>query len=314
MTITTIKKQTKLKKLRTPNQKRLRIIVTGAVQGVGFRPFIYRLATELELFGWVKNSTQGVLIEVEGEHLKLEDFLYRIEREKPPRASIQSLESVYLDAAGYQDFQILESKLIGEKSAFVLPDIATCPECLSDIFNPLNRRFRYPFTNCTHCGPRFSIIRALPYDRERTSMAGFKMCQDCAREYRDPKNRRFHAEPNACPVCGPHLELWNPEGKVLAAHDRALFETVAAICDGKVVAIKGLGGFHLMADARNGKIIQRLRTRKHREEKPFAVMFPNLESVKECCDISKTEERLLTSVESPIVILHQKSGVSELLA
>ncbi len=189
--------------------------IRGAVQGVGFRPFIYRLATELELKGWVNNTARGVFVEVEGAREKLNQFLLRVEREKPAISFIQSLESSFADPVGYTEFEIRKSDG-GEKTALVMPDIATCPECLREILDPQNRRFGYPFTNCTNCGPRYTIIESLPYDRPRTTMKKFTMCAECAREYGDPTNRRFHAQPNACPECGPQLELWSMEGAVLA--------------------------------------------------------------------------------------------------
>ena len=290
---------------------RLKLTVHGAVQGVGFRPFVFRLATELGLAGWVNNSPQGVFIEVEGPRAALEKFLLRLEIEKPPRSFIQSLEASWLDSVGYAAFDIRPSEIGGNKTALVLPDIATCPDCLREIFDPKNRRHRYPFTNCTNCGPRFSIIESLPYDRVNTSMKAFTMCPQCQAEYDDPRDRRFHAQPNACPVCGPRLELWpgsrvceNAEGP--RSHERgydALLAAVQAIREGKIVAVKGLGGFHLMADARNDKTVQLLRERKQREEKPFALMFPSLESIKAECEVSPLEERLLHSPEAPIVLL-----------
>ena len=194
---------------------RLKITVRGAVQGVGFRPFIYRLATGAGLTGWVNNSPQGVFIEVEGPRAALETFLLRLEAEKPPRSSIQSLEASWLDPVGYAGFEIRQSEAGGAKTALVLPDIATCPDCLAEIFDPHNRRYGYPFTNCTNCGPRFSIIESLPYDRANTSMKRFAMCPQCQAEYDDPLDRRFHAQPNACPVCGPQLELWDRNRKAL---------------------------------------------------------------------------------------------------
>jgi hydrogenase maturation protein HypF len=292
---------------------RLKLTVRGAVQGVGFRPFVFRLATELVLAGWVNNSPQGVFIEVEGSRAALEKFLLRLEAEKPPCSFIQSLETSWLDAIGYTGFEIRPSEIGGNKTALVLPDIATCPDCLREIFDPKNRRHRYPFTNCTNCGPRFSIIESLPYDRANTSMKAFTMCPQCQTEYDDPRDRRFHAQPNACPVCGPQLELW-PSSRVCEnaesphSHERgydALLAAAQAIRDGKIVAVKGLGGFHLMADARNDKAVQLLRERKQREEKPFALMFPSLESVKAECEVSPLEERLLRSPEAPIVLLRR---------
>ena len=262
---------------QTSVMKRLRISIRGAVQGVGFRPFIYRLATEMNLPGWVLNSPQGVFIEVEGEKQTLDTFLLRIEKEKPPRSFIQSLEFSVLDPIGFTKFEIQQSDETGEKVALILPDIATCPDCLCEIFDLTNRRYLYPFTNCTNCGPRFTIIEALPYDRPNTSMKKFEMCDDCRREYENPLDRRFHAQPNACPRCGPHLELWDEVGGVLSTHHDSLLKAADAIRQGKIVAVKGLGGFHLIADARNEESVVRLRERKHREEKPLALMYPSLE-------------------------------------
>ena len=297
----------------TSQRARLKLAVRGAVQGVGFRPFVHRLATELGLNGWVNNSPQGVFIEAEGPRAELEKFLLRLETEKPPRSFIQSLEASWLDSAGYTAFEIRPSETGGNKTALVLPDIATCPDCLREIFDPKNRRHFYPFTNCTNCGPRFSIIESLPYDRANTSMKAFTMCPQCRAEYDDPHDRRFHAQPNACPVCGPRLELW--EGSRVCenaesprSHERgygALLAAAHAIGRGQIVAVKGLGGFHLMADARNDKTVQLLRERKQREEKPFALMFPLLESIKAECEVSPLEERLLRSPESPIVLLRR---------
>jgi hydrogenase maturation protein HypF len=286
-------------------EARLRIAIRGAVQGVGFRPFVHRLATKLELTGWVNNSSQGVTIEVEGQRDTLEKFLLSLEPEKPPRSSIQSIESSWLEPVGHSDFTIRPSESTGAKTALVLPDIATCADCLREIFDPSNRRYRYPFTNCTNCGPRFSIIERLPYDRPNTSLKRFAMCAACQTEYDDPTNRRFHAQPNACPVCGPHLALWNPSGEVICNNDDALFAAVEAVRSGQIVALKGIGGFHLITDARNEKAVWLLRQRKHREEKPLALMFPSLESVKGACDVSALEERLLLSPEAPIVLLRR---------
>jgi hydrogenase maturation protein HypF len=273
------------------------------VQGVGFRPFVYRLATGLGLKGWVGNSAQGVELEVEGDRRELESFLLRIEEEKPPRSFIQSLETFWLDANGYVGFQIRTSKVTGRKEALVLPDIATCPDCLREILDPLNRRFRYPFTNCTNCGPRFSIIEGLPYDRPNTSMKAFKMCAECQAEYENPSDRRFHAQPNACAACGPHLEMWDGSGTMIARDYDAVLFVADAITRGQIVAVKGIGGFHLMADARNEEAVQQLRQRKHREEKPLALMFPSLESTMTACEVSPVEARLLRSAEAPIVLL-----------
>ncbi len=288
--------------------QRLRVRIRGAVQGVGFRPFVYRLARELGLAGWVINSSAGVVIEVEGPPATLERFLLRVVRDCPPRAIVQGTESAYFDPVGFRAFEIRESAG-GEKTALVLPDIATCPSCLEDLRDPANRRHRYPFTNCTNCGPRFSIVEALPYDRPNTTMAGFPMCEACRREYEDPGDRRFHAQPNACPVCGPRLELWDADGRALAAGDEALRAAEARVAAGGIVAVKGLGGFHLVVDARDDAAVRRLRLVKAREERPFAVMAPTLESAGRLCEVDERERRLLTSPESPIVLLRARTGL-----
>jgi len=286
--------------------QRLRLVIRGAVQGVGFRPFVYRLATELGLRSWVLNSVQGVFIELEGEPPTLQRFVKRLYVEKPPRASIQSMEQSVLEPVGYTGFEIRHSEHTGEKTTLILPDLATCPDCLREIFDPTNRRYRYPFTNCTNCGPRYSIIEPLPYDRPNTTMKAFNMCARCREEYENPLDRRFHAQPNACPECGPHLELWDEQGGVLAQHDTALRRAAEAIREGHIVAIKGLGGFHLVADARNEQAVSTLRERKRREEKPFALMYPSLHLVRVHCRVNEAEERVLVSPESPIVLLRRE--------
>ncbi len=289
--------------------QRVRIVIRGAVQGVGFRPFVYRLASETGLAGWVLNSTGGVFIEAEGKRPQLEEFVLRLTDERPPRAVIQSLEFSYLDVVGYSGFEIRPSDPEGDRSALVLPDIATCGDCLREIFDPRDRRYRYPFTNCTNCGPRYSIVESLPYDRGNTSMRSFRMCPACAREYDDPLDRRFHAQPNACAECGPQVELWDRKGRrISAAHD-AIWEAAQRIVAGEVVAVKGLGGFHLLADARSERAVLRLRERKRRGEKPFAVMYPSLDMVRQDCEVGRLEHRLLLSPESPIVLLQRATGV-----
>ena len=293
-------------------RERLRLAIRGAVQGVGFRPFVYRLAREMGVDGFVLNSTLGVTIEVEGDRAALDLFRDRIATQRPPRAIIQSLEASWLDAIGLAGFEIRASLREGAASALVLPDIAICDDCRADILDPGNRRYRYPFTNCTNCGPRFSIIEALPYDRAHTSMRRFVMCAACAREYRDPADRRFHAQPNACPECGPHLALWNARGHAIGTGDVALRAAAAAIASGYIVAVKGLGGFHLMADALNDEVVRRLRERKHRDAKPFALMFPGLDALHGHCVVSPEEARLLRSPESPIVLLSRRPGPDRL--
>ena len=294
--------------------ERAKVIVRGAVQGVGFRPFVYRLAGELGLNGWVLNSTRGVFVEVEGEGETVRRFLLRLEKEKPPRAIIHSLEFAILDPAGYKGFEIRYSDESGAKSVLILPDIATCPDCLRETFDPRDRRYRYPFTNCTNCGPRFSIIEALPYDRPNTSMKKFAMCPQCDREYHDPADRRFHAQPNACPLCGPQLEFWDAAGHVLSRGDQALMQAADIVRSGSILALKGLGGFQLIVDARNESAVVRLRSRKHREEKPFALMAPSLDAIREACSVSELEERLLLSPESPIVLLERRASAGRLAA
>jgi hydrogenase maturation protein HypF len=290
--------------------QRMSVIIRGAVQGVGFRPFVYRLAHEFRLTGWVLNSAEGVFIEAEGPAPSLELFRERLTGDIPPRSFIQSCEVSYLDPAGYARFEIRESRSGGTVNAVVLPDIATCPDCLADFSDPANRRYRYPFTNCTNCGPRYSIITSLPYDRPNTTMTGFPMCPDCLAEYGDPADRRFHAQPNACPVCGPRIETWNSEGRVIASDHNALLKVCEFIRDGAVVAVKGIGGFHLMADARNEKAVMLLRSRKHREEKPFALLFPDLASARKECAVDAAAERILLSPEAPIVLL-RRNGAAE---
>lgn len=288
------------------SRERAKLIVRGAVQGVGFRPCVYRLATTLNLEGWVSNSAQGVFIEVEGTHEKLENFLLQLEKGKPPRAVIQSLETSFLDSVGYKGFVIRPSDEGGNKTIAMLPDIATCADCRREIFAPNNRRYLYPFTNCTNCGPRFSIIESLPYDRLNTSMKKFTLCAACQKEYDDPHDRRFHAQPNACPSCGPHLELWDDRGNVLAKSHEALLQAAKIIRAGKILALKGIGGFQLLVDSRNEETIMRLRKRKHREEKPLALMYPSLKSIRADCRVSALAERLLLSPESPIVLLERQ--------
>ena len=292
--------------------ERAKVTVFGAVQGVGFRPFVYRLATQLHLNGWVLNSSQGVFIEVEGQKPILQTFLARLEKEKPPLAIVQSLESSFLDAVGYEGFEIRYSEQTGPKTALILPDIAICADCLRELLDPANRRYRYPFTNCTNCGPRFSIVEQLPYDRPNTSMRRFQLCPDCAGEYHNPADRRFHAQPNACSKCGPHLELWDGRGHLLAREDEALRTASELVRSGKILALKGMGGFQLIVDARAEDVVVRLRLRKRREGKPFALMYPSLEQVKQDCAVSSLEARLLGSSESPIVLLVRQAGSSSI--
>ncbi len=296
------------------DRQRLRVEIHGAVQGVGFRPFVYRLATELGLTGWVINDTQGVFIEVEGLRPAVERFLARLPAEIPPRAIVQTIETAWLAPVGFTRFEIRHSDNAGEKTALVLPDIAACPDCLAEVFDPADRRYRYPFTNCTNCGPRFTIIEALPYDRPNTTMRRFALCPVCRAEYENPLDRRFHAQPNACPACGPRLAFYErgsqTEGQaepmcMTAVGDEALQRAAAALRAGQIVAVKGLGGFHLMVDARNEAAIRRLRDSKPRRAKPFALMARDLAQVRQFCEVPPEAEALLISPEAPIVLLRK---------
>lgn len=290
--------------------QRLRIELCGVVQGVGFRPFVYRLALELGLTGWAANTARGLTVEVEGSSNAIDCFLERLMREKPPHAIIQRQKTTFIEPAGERDFTLRES--LAERSvdhhALILPDLATCPDCIEEIFDADNRRYHYPFTNCTQCGPRYSIITALPYDRVHTTLRYFVLCPACATEYNDPHDRRFHAQPIACPDCGPRLALWDTAGTPLASDNKALLNAAEAIRGGATVAVKGLGGFHLMVDARNETAVRRLRDRKQRKSKPFAVMFPTLDRIKAQCIASNIEEHLLLSAANPIVLLKRQYG------
>ncbi len=288
--------------------RRLRVQIQGAVQGVGFRPFVYRLAAELALAGWVINDTGGVVVEVEGSDAQLAQFAERVIAERPPRSVIQRYDIAWLPPVSYEGFEIRHSQTQGLKTVQVAPDIATCPECLAEVHDAANRRFHYPFTNCTNCGPRFTIIEALPYDRPHTTMRRFEMCPRCAAEYADPRDRRFHAQPNACPVCGPTVALLlrQPEHHtwdIDARDDDAIVRAAARLADGQIVAAKGLGGFHLMVDARNPDAVARLRERKPRRDKPFAVMARDLAQARSLCGVSPAAAALLASPEAPIVLL-----------
>ena len=286
---------------------RLRIVLQGAVQGVGFRPFVFRLATTMGLPGWVRNSPRGVQIEVEGSDDKLAAFLDRLQAEAPPRAQIVHRETAYLPVVGYGEFTVRDSDDSGEKAVVVLPDVATCDDCLREISDPSDRRYRYPFTNCTNCGPRYSIIESVPYDRSRTTMKIFAMCDQCRAEYEDPRHRRFHAQPNACPECGPQLELWDTRGQIVAARDEALLAACDVVRLGRILALKGLGGFQLIVNAFDDEAVRRLRLRKVREEKPLALMFPDLKTVQAYCEVTDVEQGLLVSYRAPIVLLRRRT-------
>ncbi len=294
----------------SPDRERLRLEIRGAVQGVGFRPTVYRHATELGLDGWVINDTSGVRIELEGPRGALEAFVARLRDEPPPRAIVTAQETAWLPAVGLAGFEIRHSDGTGPKSVAVLPDLAPCADCMADVANAADRRHGYPFTNCTHCGPRFTIVRALPYDRPNTTMAGFAMCPECRREYADPRDRRFHAQPTACPACGPRVALWSDAGAVLAEGEAAWREAAAAIRAGRIVAVKGLGGFQLACDARDTAAVARLRERKAREEKPFAVMVRDLAAARALVHLDAAAEAVLASPEAPIVLAPRREGAA----
>lgn len=287
--------------------KNVLINIQGTVQGVGFRPFVYRLAHELNIKGWIVNSSAGVEIEAEGDDIDVENFLIRLKNDKPINSTINDFKYVNSDTKNFVKFEIKESNNTAIKTALILPDLATCPDCLNEIFNPGERRYLYPFTNCTNCGPRFSIIESIPYDRANTTMKEFEMCNDCRKEYENPLDRRFHAEPIACPKCGPQIKLYNSDKELFEGND-VIKKSAELILNGKIIALKGLGGYQLIVDARNNEAVKKLRERKHREEKPFAMMFPNMEIIKEYCEVFEEEENLLLSSQSPIVLLKKKDN------
>jgi hydrogenase maturation protein HypF len=288
-----------------------RVRVHGTVQGVGFRPFVYRLALAHDLRGWVLNGAAGVEAHLEGSPDALEAFLMALEQDIPPAAHIESLKVEAVPVEGFPTFTIRQSQRQEKPTVRVSPELAVCEDCLHELFNPDDRRFGYPFINCTNCGPRYSIILGLPYDRERTTMRDWPMCPNCEREYRDPTNRRFHAQPTACPVCGPHLRLAiqelqveEPAGssRVVRGDDAAIRESVRLLQGGHILAVKGIGGYHLVCDARNEGAVQALRERKFRKEKPFALMARDLETVHELVELTPESVSLLTSSARPIVL------------
>ncbi len=299
--------------------RRLAITVRGIVQGVGFRPFVYQAARRGRLGGWVRNEADTVRIEVQGDGAALDAFLDALRHAHPPQARIDAVEvqeQVPEQMAGQPNgalFRICGSADASAPRPTIPADLATCPECLAEIQDPHERRYRYPFTNCTNCGPRWSIIERLPYDRARTSMAGFAMCAECRAEYENPADRRFHAQPIACPRCGPMLQLLDRQGGEMAAGQAALGAAVETILAGRIVAVKGLGGFQLLVDATNAAAVARLRRRKRRPDRPFALMLPSVDDVRQCCQLVDEEARMLMSHQAPIVLLRRRrvtSGVS----
>ena len=288
----------------------LRVHITGIVQGVGFRPFVYNLATRLDLKGWVKNTSAGVEIEVDGEREALDLFVQQLRDDAPKLSSIDEFSASFRPANGFRSFEILHSESVEGAFQPISPDVSICDDCLRELLDPNDRRYRYPFINCTHCGPRFTIIKDIPYDRPMTTMAGFPMCDECEKEYSDPTNRRFHAQPVACSVCGPHvwLEIRSDDfsrPRATESEDPVL-ETRRLLSDGKILAIKGLGGFHLACDATNSKSVAELRNRKLRVDKPFAIMMPDIQTIEQHCFVSDAEQELLSSTARPIVLLKRK--------
>lgn len=284
-----------------------RIVVRGVVQGVGFRPFVYQLAHRDGVAGRVSNDSTGVTIEAFAEADALDTFVAHLRSEAPPASVVRDIESAAIDVEPVSTFTIAQSAPTDVRNVSIPPELATCDDCLREMFDPADRRYRYPFTNCTNCGPRYSIVRDIPYDRDKTTMASFAMCDDCRSEYENPLDRRFHAQPNACPKCGPSVTATRPDGVPVATDDPIAF--VARLLRAQMIAaIKGLGGFHLACDAKSSTAVQRLRERKHRDAKPLAIMVRDLDQAREFALVDETEERLLASVERPIVLLRRREG------
>jgi hydrogenase maturation protein HypF len=294
----------------TGHATRMQLKIEGIVQGVGFRPFVFRAARELGLAGWIMNGTDGVLIEAEGTADAVDRLLERLRTDCPPGANIERITVRSIPAVGDAAFTIQPSREAGTKQLAMSPDLATCADCLVELFDPTDRRFHYPWLSCAQCGPRMSMVTSVPYDRANTTMSRFVLCEACRAEYDAPDNRRFHAESTACSACGPTVALWGTDGKVLAEGEEALKRTCRIIRDGGVVAVKGIGGFHLWVDATSEKAVQSLRARKRRAHKPFAVMFPALETIRACCILSPGEAEWLTSPSAPIVILERREQAS----
>ncbi len=286
--------------------QRIRVEVEGTVQGVGFRPFVYRLARELGLTGWVQNTRNGVLIEAEGGVPVVEMFLQRMRTDAPSSASVETVNTTVVPVLDDAGFSINQSEESGQRVLVIPPDLATCADCQHELADPHDRRFRYPFLTCTQCGPRYSLLTAIPYERSNTTMAGFELCSACAAEYGAETNRRFHAEPIACATCGPCLCLWNEQGHAVADGEEALQRAVSLLEQGLVLAVKGVGGFQLWVDARSQEAVQRLRNRKRRRDKPFALLFPSIDAIRSYCLLSLGEEALLRSPQAPIVLARKR--------
>ncbi len=287
---------------------RKELLITGLIQGVGFRPFIFTLAEDLGLKGWVKNTDDGVMVNVEGGRSVIDDFLEQLQENSPINSNIETLTITEHKPQGYKVFKLQPSESKGKKSLFVLPDIASCPKCIAEIFDSTSRRYQYAFTSCSHCGPRYSIIKALPYDRVRTAMQGFSLCSACLSEYNNPADRRFHAQAMACPDCGPSVELLDNAGQALCQDISAIKQAADALSKGAIVALKGIGGFQLLVDASSQSSVARLRDKKSRPEKPFALMCRDMQQVDHIATVSAVEQQLLLSSAAPIVLVNKKKN------
>ncbi len=288
-------------------KNRMIINIRGVVQGIGFRPYIYALAKKHHLAGFVLNNSEGVYIEVEGNDFNINNFLIAVKNNEHPQADIFDIKSERVVQAGYTRFDIRESQLKDIKSVPVSAELSTCDECLTELLDPADRRYGYPFINCTNCGPRFTIVRDIPYDRKKTTMSKFKMCEKCFEEYENPSDRRFHAQPNACNECGPQLAILSSEGREIKVDD-VIIEAVRLLKDGHIIAVKGLGGYHLACDASSQDAVSKLRSRKYREYKPFAIMVRDIATANEICHLNREEEDLLKGVKRPIVLLSKRDN------
>jgi len=288
-------------------KERQRIKIKGRVQGVGFRPTVYRIAKKYSLSGFVYNSSDGVVIEVEGEKEKIKKFLENIEKNPPSRAKIKDIKAIKISVKREKEFRIIDSLKESKVEVEISPDIATCDDCLSELFNPSNRRYLFPFINCTNCGPRFTITKNIPYDRKNTTMVEFTMCEKCEREYNNPENRRYHTQPNCCFDCGPKVFLKDRKGEIVSEGVDGIRKAAKLIEEGQIVAIKGIGGYHLCCNAIDEKAIKKLRERKRRFDKPFALMGKDIETIEEFCHLNKYEKKILKSWQSPIVLLKKKN-------
>ncbi|MDP1759265.1 MAG: Sua5/YciO/YrdC/YwlC family protein, partial [Thermodesulfovibrionales bacterium] len=285
---------------------RVLINIKGVVQGVGFRPFVYNLAKSLNLKGTVTNTSDGVAIDIEGEDIT--SFIGRLPKEAPPLSEINKIDISPMPFCGYGDFEIVKSRDSGSFT-LISSDVSVCNDCLKEMLDKDNRRYLYPFINCINCGPRYTITNAVPYDRHNTTMSVFKMCNECESEYNNTSDRRFHAQPNACPKCGPHLELKDKSEELkVDKKENPIKETITLLKRGGIVAIKGLGGFHIACDAANRDAIEKLRESKRKNNKPFALMAPDMETIKKYCEVSEKEQELLASNKRPIVLLRKKTA------